>query len=85
MAARRRRLPHNRLSVEIQGDDGASFVRLGTTDLSGVVHLRVADAGIVTIDEEIPVATLAAVLSHARRIGWDDMLALYGRRPIRKE
>jgi hypothetical protein len=52
-------------SFEVQGNRGGSYVRITSID-NGMVHLEVGETCVVTVDQEISVAALAAVLTSAK-------------------
>ncbi len=78
---------------EEYGNRGGSYVRLAKvyrhdfkTVKEGIVHLEVGETCVVTVDREISVAGLAAVLTYAKEIGFqkmvDDYCAIGGGIPV---
>lgn len=75
------------------GNRGGSYVRLAKvykhdfkTVKEGIVHLEVGETCVVTVDREISVVGLAAILTYAKEVGFqkmvDDYLAIGGGSPI---
>lgn len=60
--------------IEVQGNNGGSFVAIARTERDGVVHLNVGHDCVIRIDQEITAAALAAILAHAKDIGFQKML-----------
>lgn len=61
-------------SFEVQGARGGSFVRLSRTDNEERVHVEVGHSCVITVNQEIPVTWLAAVLTHAKYIGFSSAM-----------
>ncbi len=58
----------------VEGNNGGSFVALRETDRAGIVRLEVGETCVVTIDEEVSVVGLSAVLTIVKKIGWDKFI-----------
>ena len=56
--------------AEVEGARGGSYVRLAPGEKEGMCRIEVGHSCVVTVDREIPVTWLAAVLTHAKDIGW---------------
>lgn len=65
-------------SLEVDGNKGGSYVRLGSTEREGFCALEVGETCVVTVRQELPVAWLAAVLTYACDEGWETILQRYG-------
>lgn len=63
-------------TLEVEGNNGGSYVRV-TEVREGMVRLEVGETCVVTVDQEISVAALAAILTHARDRGFQAVLDEY--------
>jgi hypothetical protein len=61
-------------AVEVEGASGGSYVRIEGNDTEGGCHLTVGHSCVTTVDMDIPVTWLAAVLTHAKDIGWENAM-----------
>jgi len=62
--------------IEIQGNRGGSYVRISVIS-EGMVHLSVGESCVTTIDQEISVAALAAVLTQCHDEGFQAVVDRY--------
>ena len=72
--------PNAPSSLEVQGNRGGSYIRL-TEIREGMVHIEVGETCVRTIDQEISVAALAAILTWASDQGFQSILDQYWRQP----
>lgn len=57
-------------SCEVTGARGGSFVKLYEAQRDGWCNLRVGHSCVITVDQEIPVTWLAAILTRALDVGF---------------
>jgi hypothetical protein len=56
--------------LEVEGARGGSYVRLEQTETEGVCRIEVGHSCVRTVSQNIPVTWLAAILTHAKDIGF---------------
>lgn len=70
--ARGKHVCPNRAAVD--GARGGSYVTLETSENEGMCILEVGHSCVRTVQKEIPVTWLAAILTHASDHGWIDAM-----------
>lgn len=65
--------------ISVEGNNGGSYVRIEELEADGMVRLEVGETCVVTIDQEISVCALAAVLTWAKDLGFEEVLREYER------
>ncbi len=60
--------------VALEGANGGSFVEIEETETEGQCHIRVGHSCVVTVNCELPVTWLAAILTHAKNIGFENAM-----------
>lgn len=60
--------------IEVEGARGGSFVRIDKTDREGIVDIEVGHSCVITVRHELPVTWLAALLTHAKDIGFENAM-----------
>jgi hypothetical protein len=62
---------------EVEGNNGGSYVLLTRSETPGMVHLQVGETCIRTIDQQISVVALAAILTAAKDRGFQTVVDEY--------
>lgn len=62
------------VGLNIEGNKGGSFISIDPTERDDVVRLRVGHDCVHRIDTKISVFALAAILAHAKDIGFRKMI-----------
>lgn len=70
------KLPTLPYSSEVQGNRGGSYIRI-TPIAEGMVHLEVGETCVVTVQQDISVAALAAILTFASDRGFQKIVDEY--------
>ena len=60
--------------VTVQGANGGSYVMISGNDTEDKCRVEVGHSCVVTCDVEIPVTWLAAILTHAKDIGFENAM-----------
>jgi len=60
--------------MEVEGANGGSFVAIERVDKDQHCRVRVGHSCVITVDEIIPVTWLAAILTYAKDIGFDNAM-----------
>ena len=55
--------------VEVEGANGGSFVFLEESQRKGFCRVRVGHSCVITVDQDVPVTWLAAILTRAKDAG----------------
>jgi hypothetical protein len=66
--------------LEVQGNNGGSYIRLTQANQDGFCHLEVGETCVRTIDCVVSVSALAAILTLCNDTGFDPLLEQYARR-----
>ncbi len=61
-------------SLEVEGNNGGSYVRIEREDNSGDVFLEVGESCVRTVSQKISVVALAGFVTRAKDIGFRKML-----------
>lgn len=76
-AAERTNDPYRFDECYAEGNKGGSYVRLRRSDTEGMVHLEVGETCVHTVNQEISVVALAAILTAARNEGFQEVVNRY--------
>ncbi|MDO9334982.1 MAG: hypothetical protein Q7T61_01145 [Caulobacter sp.] len=63
--------------VEVEGNNGGSYIRLEATEKEGVCFLEVGETCVRTISDKFSVVQLAAILTWADAYGFQRILTEY--------
>jgi len=66
-------------SIHVEGNNGGSYIQIEETETEGMVRLEVGETCVVTIDREISVCALAAILTWCKDYGFEEILRDYER------
>ncbi len=67
--------------LEVEGNNGGSYIRITTVEQEGFCHLEVGETCVQTLSRVVSVAALAALITRCKDIGFEKLLAEYNNEP----
>lgn len=67
--------------VNVEGARGGSYVHLEQSEREGYCRVEVGHSCVVTVDCELPVTWLAAILTNAKDVGFRSAMGDFGQFP----